>query len=420
MADTMSVLEMFSPNQNISLKETKNYRQNGSINSNEITTPSIKSLSLLENIDKKSNDCLSLEHNQSDSLSAYEKLTTWKKSIETYLNHIYFNKLTEIDNLLAHGQNQIDIIFKKIPSFEQLVTITSQQQTIDHTYDDIELDYTNSQLFDLTSNNTLLCTSNYYALIYDDITSNLILYNNQSKLNSYLWNIDEYGQPCDLTYSYYLNIYCIITNRGLFTWSYENPFIPLYIDSIKPIHGNRLWTIASTDTRSDVFILFKSGNYIERWNSKIDTKSWQHIKRWSNHELFERNDQRIRTIRMTSNYVAWTVESTKIFEWRVDLLDYNLQIIRQGIKIDYLNKHSSCLLSNFGLEQYLIVDSNGHLLFLLDSNGYIHLKNDDITNKRINNAVFMNNNNQQWLIVRLEQPNQLHFIPLLNKTDNKK
>ncbi|CAF1565774.1 unnamed protein product, partial [Rotaria sordida] len=211
MADTMSVLEMFSPNQNISLKETKNYRQNGSINSNEITTPSIKSLSLLENIDKKSNDCLSLEHNQSDSLSAYEKLTTWKKSIETYLNHIYFNKLTEIDNLLAHGQNQIDIIFKKIPSFEQLVTITSQQQTIDHTYDDIELDYTNSQLFDLTSNNTLLCTSNYYALIYDDITSNLILYNNQSKLNSYLWNIDEYGQPCDLTYSYYLNIYFIIT-----------------------------------------------------------------------------------------------------------------------------------------------------------------------------------------------------------------
>ncbi|CAF1276450.1 unnamed protein product [Rotaria sordida] len=123
---------------------------------------------------------------------------------------------------------------------------------------------------------------------------------------------------------------------------------------------------------------------------------------------------------MTSNYVVWTVESTKIFEWRVDLLDYNLQIIRQGIKIDYLNKHSSCLLSNFGLEQYLIVDSNGHLLFLLDSNGYINLKNDDITNKRINNAVFMNNNNQQWLIVRLEQPNQLHFIPLLNKTDNKK
>ncbi|CAF5073569.1 unnamed protein product, partial [Rotaria magnacalcarata] len=36
--------------------------------------------------------------------------------------------------------------------------------------------------------------------------------------------------------------------------------------------------------------------------------------------------------------------------------------------------------------------------------------------KRIKNAVLMKNNNQQWLVVRLEQPNQLYFIPLLNKT----
>ncbi|CAF2598983.1 unnamed protein product [Rotaria sp. Silwood2] len=321
MSNTTNILEMLSSDQNIGLKEIKNRCRSSSVSSNEITTPSIKSSS-------------SLEHNQSNSLSVYEKLTIWKQSIEKHLNQIYLDKLSEIDNLLVQGQNHIDIIFKKIPSFEQLVTVTSQQQTIDHTYNDIEFDYANSQLFDLTSNNTLLCTSNYYTLIYDDITSNLNLYNNQSKLTSYLWDIDEYGKPYDLTYSYYLNIYCIITHHGLFTWSHENPSVPLHIDSIKRIRGNRLWTIASTNTRSDVFILFKSGNFIERWNSKIDTKSWQHIKRWSNHELFEHAHQHIRTIRMTSNYVAWTVESTKIFEWRIDLLDYDLQIIRQDAPSD--------------------------------------------------------------------------------------
>ncbi|CAF3477616.1 unnamed protein product, partial [Rotaria sp. Silwood2] len=96
--------------------------------SNEITTPSIKSSS-------------SLEHNQSNSLSVYEKLTIWKQSIEKHLNQIYLDKLSEIDNLLVQGQNHIDIIFKKIPSFEQLVTVTSQQQTIDHTYNDLEFTY---------------------------------------------------------------------------------------------------------------------------------------------------------------------------------------------------------------------------------------------------------------------------------------
>jgi hypothetical protein len=121
---------------------------------------------------------------------------------------------------------------------------------------------------------------------------------------------------------------------------------------------------------------------------------------------------------MTSNYVAWTVESTKTSEWRVDLLDYHLQIIRQGITIDNLDKYSSCLLSNFGPSQFLIIDSNRHLLFLLDSNGSMKLKSNYIINKRIKNAVLMKYNNQQWLVARLEQPNQLSFIPLLNKTDS--
>lgn len=419
MSDTTNALRIFSPDQNIRSNEHKSSRRRSiSISSHETNTPPVKSVSSLENTDLLTNNSISLHNDNSDLLSVYDKLTIWKRTIEKHLHRVYLHKLKEIDNLLSDGQNQLDIIFGTIPSFEQLATITCQKPIIDHTYDDMEFDYSNVRSMDLTSNNILLCTSDNYTLIYDDIKLKLILYNQKSYVNSFLWDTSEYGDPCDLTYSYYLDLYCIITNRGLFTWSYDNPLKPIHIESIKSIRGNRLWTIASTDTQSDVFVLFKLGSYIERWNSIVGSKSWQNVQRWPNHDLFERNDQRIRTIRMTSNYVAWTVESTKTSEWRVDLLDYHLQIIRQGITIDNLDKHSSCLLSNFGPEQFLIIDSNRHLLFLLDSNGLIKLKTNDIINKRINNAVFMKNTNQQYLVARLEQPNQLDFIPLINKIEN--
>lgn len=385
------------------LRPQQNRRRSISTSLYEPKASSIKSLLFFDN-------------NKIDSLSPYDKLALWKQAMEKALNSIYLTKIREIDNLLSQNQNQIDVKFDKIPSFEQSIIITNQEKEMDHTYDDIELDYSNAQSFNLSSNNLLLATSNDCTLTYDNIRFNLMIHNNQAKLNSYPWDVNEYGEPYDLTYSYYLNVYCIITNRGLFTWSLENPDLPLYIDPIKPIGRNRLWTVATTDNRSDVFILFQLGSYVERWNSVKETNRWQNVQRWSNHDLFERNDQRIRTIRMTSNYVSWTVESTKTNEWRVDLLDYNLNIIRQGIKIDHLNKFSSCLLSNYGREQFLIIDSNCHLLYLLDSNGNTKLKNDPLLTKRINNAVLMTNQNQKWLVVRLELPDQLYFIPLIKKT----
>ena len=415
MADTASI-RIFTPDQNIRSNDIKNRRRRSiSISLHETNTPSVKSLSCLESMDLPLNNSLSTKEDNSDLLSAYDKLTIWKRTIEKHLNRIYLHKLKEIDNLLSEGQNDIDINFGTIPSFDQLATVTYRQHLTDHTYDDIDFDSTHSQSINLFSNNILLSTSDHYALIYDDIKSKLIVYNTTSYVNSFLWDTNEYGDPCELTYSYYLDLFCIITNRGLFTWSYEKPFEPLHIQSIKAIGPNRLWSIASTDTKSDVFILFKLGSYIERWNSIIGEHTWQHVQRWSNHDLFERNDQRIRTIRMTSEYVAWTVESTKTSEWRVDILDYHLQTLRQGVNIDNLDRSSSCLLSNFGPEQFLIIDSNRHLLFLLDSIGSIKLKTNHIIHKRIKNAVLMKTNHQQWLVVRLEQPNQIYFLPLLDK-----
>ncbi|UJR27122.1 hypothetical protein I4U23_008421 [Adineta vaga] len=417
MADSTSSLRNFTPDQTNRLNGLKTRRRSISISLHETTTPAIKSISSLEHIDISDNNSLLISPLNSDLLSAYDKLTIWKRTIEKHLNRIYLHKLKEIDDLLSDGQTQIDITFGNIPAFEQLAVVTSQQEILDHTYDKIEFNHQLSQLFDLTSNNILLGTSNHNVVIYDDIKSKLMLYNEKSYLNSFYWDTNEYGDPCDLTYSNYLDLYCIITNRGLFTWSSENLSLPLHIDSIKPIVGNRLWTIASTDSRADVFILFKLGSYIERWNSIVGTKSWQPIQRWSNHDLFERNDQRIRSIRMTANYVAWTVESTKTSEWRVDLLDYHLRIIRQGIQISHLDKNSSCLLSNCGPDHFLITDSNCHLLFLLDSYGRMKLKTDSIIHKRIKNSVLMNNNNQQWLVVRLERPDQLYFIALTDQTE---
>ncbi|CAF1278322.1 unnamed protein product [Adineta ricciae] len=417
MADTSSSLRMYTPEQTNRLQGLKSRRRSISISLHETTTPALKSISSLDHADCLDTNTLLTPHENSDLLSAYDKLTTWKRTVEKHLNRIYLHKLKEIDNLVANGQTQVDITFGAIPSFEQLAKVTLRQQITDHTYDNIEFNHDLSQSFDLFSNNILLCTSDHEVLAYDDTKSKMILYNEKSFLNSFDWDTDEYGDPCDLSYSDYLDVYCIITNRGLFTWSSEDSSVPLHIDSIKPIAANRLWTMASTDSRADVFVLFKLGSYIERWNSIIGTKSWQPIHRWSNHDLFERNDQRIRSIRMTSTYVAWTVESTKTSEWRVDLLDYQLQVIRHGINIDHLDKYSSCLLSNFGPEHFLITDSNCHLLFLLDSQGRTTLKTDSLLAKRIRNSVLMNNNNQQWLVVRLERPNQLYFIALTDRKE---
>lgn len=416
MSDTATVFRLYSPDQTIRANEGKTARRRSiSISLHETNTPAMKSLSSLECTDCPINHRLSLHEDNTDLLSAYDKLTIWKRTIEKTLNRIYLHKLKEIDHLLSDGHDQIDVIFGSIPSFEQLAVVTSRQHIIDENYDDLQCDYSQIHSMDLTSHNILLCTSDRYALIYDDMKSKLILYEPRSYVKSFLWDTNEYGDPCDLTYSNYLDLYCIITNRGLFTWSYEHPYEPLQIDSIKSIGKNRLWTIASTETRSDVFVLYKLGSYVERWNSIVGASTWQHVQRWSNHDLFERNDQRIRTIRLTAQYVAWTVESTKSSEWRVDLLDYHLQIIRQGITINNLDRASSCLLSNFGPEQFLIIDSNRHRLFLLDSNGSTKIQNNPLINKRIQNAVVMKTNSQRWLVVRLEQPNQLYFIPLLNK-----
>jgi len=423
MLDTTNLVRIVTPDQNLSFTEIRKPRRRSiSISLHETNTPSVQSLSSLDctDLSNSSASCQSTtNHDNSDLLSAYDKLTVWKRTIEKHLNRIYLQKLKEIDSLLSDGQNDIDILFGTIPEFDQLATITYRQHFIDPTYDDIEFDYVNSQSVDLPSSNILLASSNQHILTYDDVKTKLTLYDmTNSYSKSFKWNAYEYGDPCELTYSYYLDLFCIITNQGLFTWSSDNPCQPpLHIESIKSIGVNRLWSIASTDTRSDVFVLFKLGSYVERWNSIVGSNDWQHVQRWSNHDLFERNDQRIRTIRMTSNYVAWTVESTKTSEWRVDILDYHLQIIRQGVNIDNLDKYSSCLLSNFGPIQFLIIDSNRHLLFLLDSNGQTKLKTNHITHKRIKNAVLVENDHKKSLAIRLEQPNQLYILPLINKND---
>ena len=121
---------------------------------------------------------------------------------------------------------------------------------------------------------------------------------------------------------------------------------------------------------------------------------------------------------MTSKYVAWTVETTKTFAWRVDLLDHHLQLVRRGTPIDSIERCSSCLLSNYVQDQYLIIDSNLHHLFYLDAHGSIAFESDPLVDKRIRNATVMTNQNRSWLILRLEKPNQLCFISLSDQKNS--
>lgn len=412
MSDSADLFRMFSPEKGHRLNEQKQRRRSVSTSLPDTTTPSVKSLSFLE-----SNDSSFLAQTENPDLqSAYDKLNIWKRAMEKHLNRVYLQKLKEIDEFLSAGQTDVDVIFGPIPAFEQLALVTSRPPSVDQSMEDIFFDFDNCRSYDLNSNNVLVCASDLSVLIYDNVKCRLVLYDENSCQGSFIWDLNEHGEPGELTYSPYLEKFCIVTNRGLFLWSNEDPLNPQLIEQIKPVGKNRLWSVASTEARPDVFLLFKLGTYVERWMSSLDGKSWRLVQRWLNHDLFERNDQRIRTIRMTPNYVAWTVETMSTFKWRVDLLDYNLQIIRTGIEIDHLYKSSSCLLSNFLSEQFIIIDSNCHSLFFLDSQGLIRLKEESTIRKRIKNAVMMKRFDQSYLVIRLEQPNQLHFIPLSSYT----
>ncbi|CAF5152081.1 unnamed protein product, partial [Rotaria magnacalcarata] len=137
MSGTMNAPRILDSTQNVRLNESTPRRRSVSISLLETTTSLFKPLPS------------SSEHNEISSLSPYEKLTLWKTAFEKHLNHIYLNKLKELDSLLSQGKDQIDIEFDKIPSLKQSVIITNRQQTTDHTYDDMEFDYSNAQAFDL-------------------------------------------------------------------------------------------------------------------------------------------------------------------------------------------------------------------------------------------------------------------------------
>ena len=303
-------------------------------------------------------------------------------------------------------------MFTATPSFEPLVSLSTDPVVkTDSMNDDLHLDHTSAaHQFDLSSNNVLLSASDRHALIYDHVSWKLILYSPPSSSHAFDWDVNDYGEPCDLTYSPYLRRYMIITHRGIFLWSWPDQVLPLLIEAVQPIAGNRPWTVASTADQSDVFVLFKQDSYIEKWDSQIDGSSWPRLQRWSHYNLVERPDQRIRAIRMTPTYVAWTVETTTTFAWRVDLLDHHLQLVHQGAPIDGIERCSSCLLSNYVQEQYLIVDIDLRRLFLLDRDGSITLKSGPLIHHRIRNATVMINQNRSWLVLRLEKPNQLCFI----------
>ena len=235
-----------------------------SVHLHTTSTPTVKSLSALDNTDLH-----------------FDQLIQWKRSVEQQLNRVELLKLKEIDDLLGEGHGEADVTFTMTPPPEHLVTLTAcSTARIDSITDNLQWDHTSDRhQFDLSSNNVLLCASDRHALIYDHVSWKLILYSPSSSRQSFDWQVNDYGEPCDLTYSPHLRCFLIITYRGVFLWSWPHQMVPLHIDAIKPIAGNRLWTVASTRDQSDVFVLFERGTYIERWDSRSDAASWQRLQR---------------------------------------------------------------------------------------------------------------------------------------------
>ncbi|CAF1663638.1 unnamed protein product, partial [Didymodactylos carnosus] len=151
----------------------------------------------------------------------------------------------------------------------------------------------------------------------------------------YDWHQSEYEHLHDMCWSTATQNFLLVTNRHLFTWNPSNDVIK--IDCIRPVNGSLLWSI-TTNMSTDLFILYKLGNFIDRW----ELPSWRLVQRWSNHDLFAENDQRVRCIRTNDIHVAMTVESMTLFQWRVDIFDLNLNLIRRGFNINNLTKHSTC------------------------------------------------------------------------------
>jgi hypothetical protein len=186
------------------------------------------------------------------------------------------------------------------------------------------------------------------------------------------------------------------------------------MSEIKPVDEHALWSVAVSTHTNDAFVTLDSNGFIERWSTETHP-NWNFIKRWNIKEFLQDSDQGIRMIRMchSKNQLAVVILQRDKY-WRIDLFDFDFQLIRRGHRLSIsleIDKPSfGCrllVLPDEKDETWLLTERTTHSLW------YIHGLIEKQIDKDVNSACLMVNNEQQRKII-VSYSNEPRRIEIFN------
>ena len=134
----------------------------------------------------------------------------------------------------------------------------------------------------------------------------------------------------DIAYAESLDgCFLIVCTQHIFTYDPRTMSLS-WLGSVKPARDDHFWSIAVSSHTNDVFLITSSNTYIERWLA-VEHPEWHRIERWRINDILTDTDRGIRMVRVCdkNQQVACSVLQNDL-SWRIDLFDFDSQLIRRG------------------------------------------------------------------------------------------
>ncbi|CAF1190615.1 unnamed protein product [Didymodactylos carnosus] len=338
---------------------------------------------------------------------------------QTLLQPQQFNELYEQlkrikENLITNEQTSIEIDVKNVKLYGELTLSIGEKKP---EYVKFSLNKLNSlipiQEYPLQTSSWRITSSDEYILVQEH-TDHLVLYDKELRLQfQTTWNKDNYGFIWDLTYSEYLQLFMILTDKKLFT--YQQPILTCkcfkminQIDQFQPYDKHTHFQ-SLTCSNLTLFLLYDCGVYVERYV----LPSYDLVSRWPKEDILQSNDQIVSCIRSDLQHVAMCIKGADE-QWRVDMFDYQMEPFR---RIDLCTTYNNT--QNFYQTFVTPVMHNGQWLIVHGKQLWLTT---DETCDQIEHSIFERGGEgyvrkicsmgDDYLVFKMVEPNQLKLFKI--------